>query len=133
MIIKTHPRWDICKLTFISACLVCRKFPCNRMVKNVLKLCHCYVMAWQVCSLHMLIMVSTRCPCLIFHAIRPRCYKIATQNVLTWLHLQYCSFLHKVVDFLVQTAKKMIKLYLQNCCQNYSVTSKPFAVILVLI
>ncbi len=52
MLINTHPRWDICKLTFISACLVCRKFQCNRNNWNVLNLCHCYVMTWQVCCQH---------------------------------------------------------------------------------
>ncbi len=40
-------RWDICKLTWISAFLVCRKFPRNKNYWNVLKLCHCYVMVWQ--------------------------------------------------------------------------------------
>ncbi len=50
MLINTHPHWDMCKLTYISACLVCRKFPCNKNDWNVLKLCHGYVMAWQVCT-----------------------------------------------------------------------------------
>ncbi len=38
MLINTHLCCDICKLTQISACLVCLKFPCNEFFLNVWKL-----------------------------------------------------------------------------------------------
>ncbi len=55
MLISSNPHWDICKLTYLSLCLVCRKSQCNKNDWNVLKLYHgyvVYVMAWQVWGMH---------------------------------------------------------------------------------
>ncbi len=32
-IFSSHPHWDICKLTWLNLCLVCRKSSCNKIIK----------------------------------------------------------------------------------------------------